>query len=46
MTADDLIMTFRTAPAASTGTESTDGSAAAASGPADDPLATSPGLVD
>jgi hypothetical protein len=46
MTADDLITTFRTAQAVSTGIESTDGSAAAAAGPADDRLGTSPGLVD
>jgi hypothetical protein len=46
MTADALITTFRTAQAASTGIESTDGSAAAASGPADYRIAKSPGLVD
>jgi hypothetical protein len=46
MTADDLITTSRTVQAASTGSESTDRSADEASGPADDPLGTSPGLVD
>jgi hypothetical protein len=46
MTADDLSATFRTARAASTGIESTGGSAAAVPEPGDDRLGTSPGLVE
>jgi hypothetical protein len=46
MSADDLITTFRTAQAASTGIESTDSAGAAASGPGDHRVGRSPGLVD